>query len=389
MLYPDDLDEPPVPIPKDGEAPEVRVEFKVCFEDISSIDTLNGTVMAKLWIGLAWLDPRLYGCTKFPEEGWTPSIVMKNCVGNDFIYECHTPKITDPETGQCYRLFCGTGNFMCAMDLHEYPFDNQTLDFVIRSESMHVGSSKLKSNPVRFERYGSMAEAVYPKDPNPRVLYFDDDFYYTQANPEWSFQSLRLYNHNKEENSTSGVDDAQLMTIKVKVQREYMYYLSKMVSVLSMLSILTLAAIKMDPITEYSDRMGYIMTVFLAIVAFAFVVSSSTPLMPYLTILDKLTIASYALTFLVGVETLIVALIAEALGAEELNADDLKDSVKFWDRIAIIVLVGSISVYYVVLIWSRVKYKLNTADSTREVLDDTVDPEFLKSRVDAGGKGFI
>jgi len=168
-----------------------------------------------------------------------------------------------------------------------------------------------------------------------------------------------------------------------------MYYLSKMVSVLSMLSILTLAAIKMDPITEYSDRMGYIMTVFLAIVAFAFVVSSSTPLMPYLTILDKLTIASYALTFLVGVETLIVALIAEALGAEELNADDLKDSVKFWDRIAIIVLVGSISVYYVVLIWSRVKYKLNTADSTREVLDDTVDPEFLKSRVDAGGKGFI
>jgi len=383
MLYPDDLDEPPVPIPKDGEAPEVRVEFKVCFDDICSIDTLQGTVTAKLWIGLAWLDPRLCGKTEFPKNSWAPSIVMKNCVGSDFVYECHTPKITDSEIGQCYRLFYGNGNFMCAMDLHEYPFDDQNLDFVIRSESLHVMSSKLKSNPIRFERYGSMAKAVYPKDPNPRVLYFDDDFDYKQAIPEWSFQSLILYNNNKEENFTGGVDDAQLMTIKVKVQREYMYHINKMVSVLSMLSLLTLSAIKMDPISEYPDRMSYLVTVFLAIVAFDFVVSSSTPSISYLTVLDKLTTASYALTFLVGVETLLVALVAEALGAAEEDADDLRDSVKRWDRTAMLVLVGSISMYYVVLIGSHVKYKLNTSDLPREELDDTVEPQFLNHRVHA------
>ena len=109
---------------------------------------------AKVWIGLAWNDPRLSGKSEFPEGCWMPSVVLRNSTGTDFVYTRHPTKITDSVNGQCYRLCYGEGNFACTMDLHEYPFDSQTLSFVTRTESMHAVNSKLKSNPIRFESYG-------------------------------------------------------------------------------------------------------------------------------------------------------------------------------------------------------------------------------------------
>ena len=165
--YPDDLGEPPVAVPKDDELPKLRVELKFCIDEISSIDTLNGTMAAKVWTGLAWNDPRLCGETEFPKNCWMDAILRNSAAGTDFVYEEKKTKITDSESGQCYRLSYGEGNFACAFDLHEYPFDSQKLSFVVRTISMHAVNSKLKSNPVRFEDYGSMAKRVYPKEPPP------------------------------------------------------------------------------------------------------------------------------------------------------------------------------------------------------------------------------
>ena len=362
-------------VPKDDEPPTLRVELKFCIDEISSIDMLNGTMAAKVWIGLAWNDPRLRNKTDFPEGCWQPSVVLHNRAGTDFVYEEKETKITDSESGQCYRLSYGEGNFACAFDLHEYPFDSQKLSFVVRTISMHAVNSKLKSNPVRFEDYGSMAKRVYPKDPSPRVLYFDDDFKFEKALVDWTFQSLTLDNTNKLErmkhkkDQRNGVDDAQLMTVEVKVQREFAYCLNTMVTVLVMLSSFTLSALKMDPIGNFTGRMTYLLTVFLAIVAFAFVIANNTPSTPYLTVLDKLTSASYALTTFVGLETLVVALVAEVIGAEEEDAGNVRDRLQLCDRVAVLVLVGINTGYFLYTVGIRVAGKLNIPDATRTDLD--------------------
>ena len=379
-MYPDDLGEPPVAVPKDDEPPTLRVELKFCIDEISSINTLNGTMAAKVFIGLAWNDPRLRNKTDFPERCWEPSVVLWNRAGTDFVYEEKETKITDSESGQCYRLFYGEGNFACAMDLHEYPFDSQKLSFVVRTIGTYhrrAVNSKLKSNPVRFEDYGTMAKRVYPKDPEPRVLYFDDDFDYKQALVEWTIQSLKLINNNKIDKRTNGVNDAHLMTVELVVQREFAYYLHTFVMVLVMLSSFTLSVIKMHPVTNFSGRMDFVMTVFLSIVAFAFVISSSTPSTPYLTVLDKLTLASYALTFFIGVETVIVALVAEVIGAEEEGAFDLIDKVQLWDRVIVLVLGGLNAGYYIKVVGSRVAGKFNIRNADRKALDTAVEPKFL------------
>ena len=109
-------------------------------------------------------------------------------------------------------------------------------------------------------------------------------------------------------------------------------------------------------------------------------ISSSTPSTPYLTVLDKLTSASYALTFFIGFETVVVALVAEVIGAEEEGAFDLIDKVQLWDRVAVLVLVGLNAGYYIKVVGSRVAGRLNIRDADRKALDIAVEPKFLSRR---------
>ena len=71
---------------------------------------------------------------------------------------------------------------------------------------MHGVKSKLKSNPIRFEEYGSFAKHVYPEDPDPRVLYFNYDFKFDKALVDWAFQSLNLVNTSKVERTKDKKD---------------------------------------------------------------------------------------------------------------------------------------------------------------------------------------
>ena len=93
--------------------------------------------------------------------------------------------------------------------------------------------------------------------------------------------------------------------------------------------------------------------------------------------IDKLTSASFALTSCVGLETLVVALVAEVIGAEEEGAFDLIDKVQLWDRVAVLVLVGLNAGYYIKVVGSRVAGKFNIRDADRNALDTAVEPKFL------------
>ena len=60
-----------------------------------------------------------------------------------------------------------------------------------------------------------------------------------------------------------------------------------------MLAIATLSPFSMHPLDDHADRVGFLITCILAFVAFQFIVSSSLPMTPYLTLLDKYTLASF------------------------------------------------------------------------------------------------
>jgi len=69
--------------------------------------------------------------------------------------------------------------------------------------------------------------------------------------------------------------------------------LGRIASLCAMLAIATLSTFSMEVQTNHSERVGFLITCILAFVAFQFIVSSSLPMTPYLTLLDKYTLSSF------------------------------------------------------------------------------------------------
>ena len=69
--------------------------------------------------------------------------------------------------------------------------------------------------------------------------------------------------------------------IQVKVQRKAKPYMFKVVNVLMLIQLGTAAAFVMSPVDQFDDRLGHTSTMFLAAVAFQFIVNGYTPNVDY------------------------------------------------------------------------------------------------------------
>ena len=81
--------------------------------------------------------------------------------------------------------------------------------------------------------------------------------------------------------------------IRIQMARLPEGTLGRIASLCALLGISTLCTFSMDPVNNHTDRVNFLITLILAFVAFQFIVSSSLPDAPYLTILDKYTLSSF------------------------------------------------------------------------------------------------
>ena len=91
----------------------------------------------------------------------------------------------------------------------------------------------------------------------------------------------------------------------IMVHRNFMYYVWKVLAIVYLLIISSFVVFAMDPVEDFGDRINICLTLFLAAVAFLYVVGESLPKVPYLTLLDKLMLLAFLFIFLAGVESLI------------------------------------------------------------------------------------
>ncbi len=68
----------------------------------------------------------------------------------------------------------------------------------------------------------------------------------------------------------------------------------------------------------FAERLNLLVTLFLASVAFLYVVNDKIPLVSYLTLLDKITLSSFFLLFIMAVESFVV----HVLGAPDHGNDE-------------------------------------------------------------------
>lgn len=91
----------------------------------------------------------------------------------------------------------------------------------------------------------------------------------------------------------------------IMVHRNFMYYVWKVLAIVYLLIISSFVVFAMDPVDDFGERINICLTLFLAAVAFLYVVGESLPKVPYLTLLDKLMLIAFLFIFLAGVESLV------------------------------------------------------------------------------------
>jgi len=88
------------------------------------------------------------------------------------------------------------------------------------------------------------------------------------------------------------------MTIRFQAVRQASGYMWRLSFLSFLLGLTSLMVFTYDPIEEKSERLGYLITLVLAEVAFALIISNELPQVPYLTYMEKLNLAIFAFTVL-------------------------------------------------------------------------------------------
>jgi len=92
------------------------------------------------------------------------------------------------------------------------------------------------------------------------------------------------------------------LEVSLRVRRKVTFYLTKIVAIIIMLVVMGLTVFAVDPL-DLVSRVNIVFTLFLATVAFQFVLGACIPLVPYTTALDKFVFAAYAHLFYLAVES--------------------------------------------------------------------------------------
>ena len=317
--------------PLSGGSSRVAVELKFCFHSISKINAVSMTAAMRLYVGAAWRDPRLVGRDPASinwDVHWRPHIGVQNASAAEDGMEVKqfTPKLTDPNEGVCYMLLWCVGSISAPMDLLNFPFDTQLIRLDISPESIHANKSiTVQGSGMDFFPYCSLRESVYPSDPSPRSCYFLSVWDPFKLLLEWKIRRMEL-----KEARQGGPDEKSVFSVHVHIARKPYFYLVKVVMLLVMTSCLQFASALIDPVEDYASRIQFIATMFVATSGFLFIASQDLPRVPYLTLLDRIIIMTFLVTFAYGGESALIKWLAVV---DTSNLDALEEFDRWFARI--------------------------------------------------------
>ena len=153
-----------------------------------------------------------------------------------------------------------------AVDMHEFPFDGQTIEILLESVNW-------PANQLVFFAVPSLIDGVLPAGVT-----------LTSAVPGWTVTSTGV-SIGQHFYPTFNQSYSRLV-VSVELVRQSFYWTSRVVLCV-VLSVLMSIFVLSLPAEDGGDRMSNVMTVFLGMVGWEYVISSSTPMVGYNTRLDN------------------------------------------------------------------------------------------------------
>lgn len=264
----------------------VDVELGLFLVDITSPDQRENTFKVELDVITRWTDPRhvvdeelnLRGdaALAYLAAGWMPAIQITNGVGEMKFGRVHTQVLPDGTVTSRLRV---TSAIRSPLNFRSFPFDTQHL--VIGLESFPYARDQVRL--VANHDFGG----------------FDPGF----EMPEWEI--LGVQESVRDQLRAQEGRDFSHLDYTIEIRRLRGYYLWKIALPLALITAISWVVFWMSE-DNLGRRASVSVTGMLTVVAYQFIIASSLPRFPYLTVLDRVALfvlILIALTMLMNIIT--------------------------------------------------------------------------------------
>jgi len=231
-----------------------------------------------------WHDKRLVG--KNPAklnwvEIWKPKHVLINNASLE--EEEFMLQLEDPKTGLCQKAVRFKGAVSVPMGLQDFPFDKQTGVIIV--------ATPLKWEEMKFKR-------------SKRIVTFSAKESELTAK-DWIIKRENTSIDHIKKEYVGGKVAASRLRFNIPMTRTSSYFFWKVMFISYLMTFLSWTQYTLDP-GDFGTRMSIMLTLFLAAVAFMFVIGDSLPKIPYLTCMDKFLFSNFMSLFVICIEDAIV-----------------------------------------------------------------------------------
>ena len=275
-------------LPKGNESVPLRVNVRLYIHELSELNSLDATFHADFYLVFTWDGSETSG--EGVKKAWWPKFDLMNAKTSEVRYA--SLELQDGKTWQYTIRVVGQFKILgMAKRLKNFPFDSQNLVVdmsfwdttdkiaLIVDEEQQKGNSY--SNVELFISY-------YKKDDSTAI-----DLSKFIDLPEWEERetevSIRTFSHQYQ---TDIFGRHPRLQWDFPVRRLHEYYFFKILSVAVVCNLICGFAF-FAPISNLSTRVSISVTMFLALVAFQFVVMESLPKTSERTRVDRFFVASY------------------------------------------------------------------------------------------------
>jgi heme/copper-type cytochrome/quinol oxidase subunit 4 len=296
-------------MPKPSADEAIKVHWKVYFNEIFSIDSVNQKANLSVFFATYWKDDRLverdtevedenaYDAYKFkddvdPEEMWVPVIELVNAADDGEISEEAREVVTIPGEGPyviVHNVF--RGSVSAPMDLKQFPFDRQILPLKFRSANFPIEDCVLV---VSDEASKSMIRSLDPRCANPeftiKAVYAVSDKVLYPMLAEIEGETRATYCEYR---------------IEFLLERKPSYYMDKVWVQFNFIAVMDFF-VAMLLQGAIGDRNSVALTLFLTAIALSFAVAGDLPKISYRTRMDTFILLNYANLFLIYVSNFFV-----------------------------------------------------------------------------------
>jgi len=259
-----------------GHKNDLRVCIKV--ESITGIEQVSQSFGASLEVKFDWrptMQDIYYHISGGNDPEWEPEWMpdmpsLVNKIEHREDIHLGAPRMVKLKGESKYRVqqTCKyNSTFLEALELEDFPFDVQ--EFQVKMKMQHDQDT----TDLHFEKVVVDSEV-------------QEVFKSSEWRPHVQLSSIQHVHHDEDSSFLH-------FSIVLKKQRAWKVYFWRVIFVMALISISSLFMVAIDPWEDIGDRLGYLVTMFLAALAYSIVISEYLPKLSYMTLLDIYVSSTY------------------------------------------------------------------------------------------------